>query len=396
MAWYKTGTISVTNGSATVTGSGTSWVANAEVGEALYAPDGRLYEIINIASDTSMTITPAYLGSNQTGQNYTIVPSQSYIRDLAAQAADLVNNYSTIANTIGVGKFPDGTLADPAFKFSDDLDTGFYRSADNEVTFVAGGVAQFKYDTNGISFVGSAGLDLDVLKIDGTTVTATAAELNILDGATVTTSELNVLDGITATTAELNILDGVTATASEINKLDGASNLVEQTDIGTAPNEIPLNQYLGSMAYQDADNVIVGNLTVTDSVYRFGRDVEQFIEFNIGSGGTQALTFVSSVISQSSLVYIDISLSFSGYSTNPSNYKSGAFVFRSLSDTNLTTVQTAVTTLFSDGITAPVLADSGSNNNQFTATITNPLAIEVTAVVRIRTLSNKGVLELVA
>jgi hypothetical protein len=32
-------------------------------------------------------------------------------------------------------------------------------------------------------------------------------------------------------------------------------NLVSQADIGTAPNEIPLNQYLGSMAYLNADNI---------------------------------------------------------------------------------------------------------------------------------------------
>jgi hypothetical protein len=42
-----------------------------------------------------------------------------------------------------------------------------------------------------------------------------------------------------------------------------ADRSVSQADIGTAPNEIPLNQYLGSMAYQDLENVIVGNLTVT-------------------------------------------------------------------------------------------------------------------------------------
>jgi hypothetical protein len=42
-------------------------------------------------------------------------------------------------------------------------------------------------------------------------ITATASELNILDGATVTTAELNVFDGITATTAELNFTDGVTS-----------------------------------------------------------------------------------------------------------------------------------------------------------------------------------------
>ena len=33
--------------------------------------------------------------------------------------------------------------------------------------------------------------------------------------------------------------------------------------IGTDPNEIPLNQFLGTMAYQDSNNVVVGNLTVT-------------------------------------------------------------------------------------------------------------------------------------
>ena len=152
MSWYRVGTITVTNGSTTVTGSGTAWIANAGVGEALYAPDGRLYEIAAIVSNTQLTLGSAYLGSTQSGQAYVIVPSQSYIRDLAAQAADLVNNYATVYNTVGQGKFPDGTLANPGIRFNDDLDTGFYRSGTNEVTFVAGGVAQFKYNTSGISF----------------------------------------------------------------------------------------------------------------------------------------------------------------------------------------------------------------------------------------------------
>ena len=44
-----------------------------------------------------------------------------------------------------------------------------------------------------------------------TGVTATSAELNILDGVTATASELNALDGITATVTELNYTDGVTS-----------------------------------------------------------------------------------------------------------------------------------------------------------------------------------------
>lgn len=42
-------------------------------------------------------------------------------------------------------------------------------------------------------------------------VTATAAELNIMDGVTATAAEINKLDGVTATTAELNYVDGVTS-----------------------------------------------------------------------------------------------------------------------------------------------------------------------------------------
>jgi hypothetical protein len=66
-------------------------------------------------------------------------------------------------------------------------------------------------------------LDLGSLIIGGTTVTSTAAELNILDGVTATTAELNILDGVTATATELNILDGVTSTTAELNILDGVT-----------------------------------------------------------------------------------------------------------------------------------------------------------------------------
>jgi len=78
------------------------------------------------------------------------------------------------------------------------------------------------------------------LAINGTAITSTAAELNILDGVTATAAELNLIDGVTATTAELNILDGVTATAAEINLIDG----------GTAR---------GTTAIADGDGVLIND-----------------------------------------------------------------------------------------------------------------------------------------
>lgn len=55
---------------------------------------------------------------------------------------------------------------------------------------------------NGTS--GTIAPDLSTLTMNGTDVTATAAELNIMDGVTATTAEINLLDGSTAETVVNN------------------------------------------------------------------------------------------------------------------------------------------------------------------------------------------------
>lgn len=73
---YSTGTLTATNASATITGSGTSWntSTNAEVGEYIQLPDNKWYRIIAIASNTSLTIEVNYQGATLSGQNYIISP----------------------------------------------------------------------------------------------------------------------------------------------------------------------------------------------------------------------------------------------------------------------------------------------------------------------------------
>ena len=79
-------------------------------------------------------------------------------------------------------------------------------------------------------------------------VSATQAELNVLDGITSSTSELNVLDGIIATTAELNFTDGVT------------SNI--QTQMNTkAPLASPT--FTGTLVAPTA-NITTANVTTVD------------------------------------------------------------------------------------------------------------------------------------
>ena len=43
---------------------------------------------------------------------------------------------------------------------------------------------------------------VDAINFNGTAITSTAAELNILDGVTSTAAELNILDGVTSTAAD--------------------------------------------------------------------------------------------------------------------------------------------------------------------------------------------------
>lgn len=154
MAWYSTGTISVTNGSGAVTGSSTNFTANAAVGEGLVGPDGRLYEITAISSATAMTISPVYAGSTASGQAYKIAPTQSYIRDLAAQAAQLLNDFGDVRDQAGAGMFGDGTVSAPGMRFLSDQDTGVRRTGTNSLALVAGGADIATADSVGVTLPG--------------------------------------------------------------------------------------------------------------------------------------------------------------------------------------------------------------------------------------------------
>jgi len=74
--WHRDGTVDVTNGSTTVTGTGTNFNGAVRVGDAAHLPDGRSYEITGVVSDTEITIATGYLGSTATGQDYAVQPTR--------------------------------------------------------------------------------------------------------------------------------------------------------------------------------------------------------------------------------------------------------------------------------------------------------------------------------
>ena len=121
------------------------------------------------------------------------------------------------------------------------------------------------YTENGSGAVIEVGSNPSSLSIGGTAVTATPAELNILDGVTSTTAELNILDGVTSTTAELNILDGVTSTAAELNILDGVTSTAAELNIldGVTSTAAELNILDGVTSTAAEINLVDGSAAGT-------------------------------------------------------------------------------------------------------------------------------------
>ena len=139
MAWYRAGSVTVTNGSAVVTGAGTDFVANASVGEAFLGPDARVYEIAQVVSATQLVLSAVYQGAGAGGQGYAVLPTQSFARDLASGVASLLTRYGGIADGVGAGLFSDGGPATPAIRFGADQDTGIYRYGANAIGIATGG-----------------------------------------------------------------------------------------------------------------------------------------------------------------------------------------------------------------------------------------------------------------
>ena len=231
------------------------------------------------------------------GTDVTVTSGSAVVLAAAATAADIVdivgygtftlsdhytksvsdNKYAPIASPTftGTASFSDGNITNVGKIALDSL------TADASTITITGNTtfADGAYDFDIASHDTSNGL-----KLGGTLVTSTAAELNILDGVTSTTAELNILDGVTSTAAELNILDGVTSTATELNLVDGsvagtivnskavvysAAGQVNATSLavgGTAITSTPAElNLLDGKSFVDEDNMASNSATAIAS-----------------------------------------------------------------------------------------------------------------------------------
>jgi hypothetical protein len=89
---YSTGTVTATVGSTTLTGSGTAWSTTNSYGQANARAGGKItisgstevYEVTAVASGTSLTISPAFIGATASSLSYL------YFEDEYALASDFI------------------------------------------------------------------------------------------------------------------------------------------------------------------------------------------------------------------------------------------------------------------------------------------------------------------
>ena len=270
--------------------------------KSVYQDSNGLVTVPNLATNTASSLTPVltYNASNSAQTNGATVAG-SYLQNVMQNksgTAGASTNFA-VSNDLGTDStyygefgmnssvFSSGT---PADYFS--INNGVYFSGhDGDIsigsgngykTYLAWGTAG--QSAHVINATGAIGLNTN---ITGTTNFGTSGQPLISGGssATPTWGTLGIIGGGTnstatptagavpygtgtayaftsaGTTGQVLVSNGASPPTWATNSPTGS---LVQSDIGTAPNQIPLNQYLGSMAYEDVNGVNIGGGTASN------------------------------------------------------------------------------------------------------------------------------------
>ncbi|CTQ53532.1 hypothetical protein LP7551_02056 [Roseibium album] len=267
MTTYSSGTVSVSNGNATVTGASTAWV-NAIVEGDLFSLtlDGPRYEVIAVNSDTSITLDKPYAEATQTGQAYTILRislSRQAPIYLATQVQNLINEFKL--NPIIMGGSVDDSVIGANTPAAGTFTALVAATAALTAVTIGGGTIAGAAITGG-TIAGSAitggaisGVTIDATEIGGTTAAAgTFTDLVATGGA---------LNGVAigSTTAAAGNFTTVNTTGSVTITNTTPSVILNETDGTSTHSESHLKHLSDSFrlrTYNSAGVFVADDLVV--------------------------------------------------------------------------------------------------------------------------------------
>ncbi len=259
--------------------------------------------------------TAIYINSSTDGQLDLVADSEIQI---AATTIDINGNVdvSGTLTVAGAVDFGDAALSNVGAVQLDsiagdgDTNTSITFSGSDVITITAGGDAQFTFNNGSIVpstdndiDLGTSSLEFkdayfdgtvhaDAINFNGTAISATAAELNIMDGVTSTAAELNLVDGITAGTVSAS-----KAVIVDSNKdLTGFRNLTISGDLTVSGDDITMGtNTAGNILVADGTNfnsIAVGGLSEISTV----ANDDVFLAVDTSGGGLKKVA-TSTVVS---------------------------------------------------------------------------------------------------
>ncbi len=135
---------------------------------------------------------------------------------------------------------------------------------------------------------GTSTANFDTISVDGAEITATPAELNVLDGITSTTAELNYTDGVTsniqtqldakaplASPAFTGTATGVNLTLSGDLTVNGSTTTLDTTNLAVEDNLMELNAGVTSNA-NDSGFLIERGTTGDNAIFMWDESADKF------------------------------------------------------------------------------------------------------------------------
>ena len=184
--------------------------------------------------------------------------------------------------------FATANNADYFFMFTDGYCTTFVLG--NAPIFIGAAGVAYEATTTTTDVSRTLTVPKDALHLGSDAVTASAAEINILDGvdAGLTAAHLNPLKDFTGDWSALDVLSGVTATNDELNMLDITQvGLAEALKAVTADanNQVQLDK-LKVLGEMDTEKLLIGGVEVTTSATQ----LNQFDGFTADASSLNKLT----------------------------------------------------------------------------------------------------------
>ena len=291
-----TGMIDLSGYQTTITGGATSITNNDLTASRALVSNSSGKVAVSDVTATELGYLDGVTSAIQTqlnGKEATVTGAATTItnNDLTASRA-LISNSS--------GKVATSDITSTELGYLDGVTSNIQTQLDgkvNENTAITGATkCKITYDSKGLVTAGA-----DITLSDVTDVTATATEINVLDGITASTAELNILDGVTATASELNVLDGITASTAELNYTDGViSNIQTQLDgkVNDTGDTMTGNLLMsgadiyltsiGSVVAQSTSRLVLGTPT-TEYAYLTGNSLGAFGIYTEVNGERQGI-----------------------------------------------------------------------------------------------------------